>query len=151
MISLKSIDSEYTGKLSNWPKVINALLRKKMVSLPDVYNVELLWLFGCLINNTDMHLGNLSFAIDGNVFRLLPVYDMCSMGFAPKSGGEVLPYDFTPALSKITVLTNDFINNAKEMAHDFWEGVTKDRRISEEFRTFLNKGNPIDLLLRNQV
>ena len=41
-----------------------------------------------------MHLGNLSLAMDGHVFRLLPVYDMCSMGFAPRSGGEVRPYAF---------------------------------------------------------
>ena len=149
MISLKSIDSEYTGMLSNWPQVINALFKRKLVSLPHVYNAEMLWLFGYLINNTDMHLGNLSFAIDGNVFRLLPVYDMCSMGFAPKSGGEVLPYDFTPTLSKKTNLNYEHINIAKEMAYDFWDRVTKDVRISEEFRTFLNKGNPIELLLRN--
>jgi hypothetical protein len=73
------------------------------------------------------------------------------MGFAPKSGGEVMPYNFTPALSKKTNRNDKQINIAKAMAHEFWERITKDIRISEGFRVFLNKGNPIDLLLRNQV
>ncbi|MFO7885191.1 MAG: hypothetical protein R6U68_10240, partial [Desulfobacteraceae bacterium] len=51
--------------------------------------------FGRLINNTDMHSGNLSLSMNGDKFHLLPVYDMCSMGFAPKSG-EVLPFEFEP-------------------------------------------------------
>jgi hypothetical protein len=71
---------------------LNALHKRNLVSRQHVDDVEILWLFGCFINNTDMHLGNLSYSIDRNVFRLLPVYDLCSMGFAPKSGGEVLPY-----------------------------------------------------------
>lgn len=89
-----------------------------------------------------MHLGNLSFSVDGNVFRLLPVYDMCSMGFAPKIGGEVLPYSFTPVKSATQRFERDLINRVKKMAFDFWDRVRGDERISEEFRDFLNKGNP---------
>ena len=37
----------------------------------------------------------------------------------------------------------------KSMAHDFWERVTNDERISDEFRTFLERGNPIDLMQIN--
>jgi HipA-like C-terminal domain len=146
MISLKVIDSEYTGLLSNWPLVINALHQRKLVSQQHVDDVSMLWLFGCFINNTDMHLGNLSFSIDGNVFRLLPVYDMCSMGFAPKSGGEVLPCNFTPVMPEKTNLKEDEVRRVIEMAHDFWDSLSQDERISKEFRDFLNKGNPADLL-----
>jgi hypothetical protein len=31
----------------------------------------------------------------------------------------------------------------KPMAHDFWERVAGDRRISEELSLYLGKGNPI--------
>jgi len=97
-----------------------------------------------------MHLGNLSLAIEGNVFRLLPLYDMCSMGFAPKGGGEVKPYDFVPAAPKVanrSVETSDNISYiAKSMARDFWERVATDSRISPEFKEFLKRGNPIDLM-----
>lgn len=101
--------------------------------------------FGSLINNTDMHLGNLSFGIEGDVFRLLPVYDMCSMGFAPKSGAEVLPYNFVPKVpGRINLSDDKAISVAVDMARIFWDKVSSDNRISPEFRNFLNMGNPID-------
>ena len=144
MISLQSIDAEFTGLGSNWPQVLNALFKKKMIREQDVFNAESLWYFGCLINNTDMHLGNLSLAIEGGVFRLLPLYDMCSMGFAPKSGGEVQPFAFVPTEPKSNSISTDLIKPMKEIARDFWESVAGDERISDEFKNYLQKGNPID-------
>jgi len=41
-----------------------------------------------LIANTDMHLGNLTFHVEGT-FRLAPAYDMLPMAYAPLPGGEV--------------------------------------------------------------
>jgi len=146
MLSLQSIDAEFTGLGSGWPQVLDALYKKDLVSWPHVYDAEWLWHFGRLINNTDMHLGNLSFAIEGNVFRLLPVYDMCSMGFAPKSGGEVLPYRFIPPEYIGVNIGVDAFERIKLAAHDFWERVTNDERISDEFKEFLQRGNPIDLM-----
>jgi len=143
MLSLLSVDAEFTGLGSDWPRVMNALYREELISWSHVYDTEHLWNFGRLINNTDMHLGNLSLGLEGNEFRLLPVYDMCSMGFAPKSG-EVLPYDFTPPELKGLSLKEDSLWQAKDMAHNFWERVANDGRISDEFREFLDSGNPID-------
>lgn len=148
MVSLFSIDAEFVGLGSTWPKVVDALAKKKLVNKQHLYDTIRLWIFGLLINNTDMHLGNLSFAVDGSVFRLLPVYDMCSMGFAPRSGGETIPYNFTPSLPdfKENPVFNNFITPAKEMARDFWDRVSKDYRISPEFKNFLLRGNPIDVM-----
>ena len=146
MISLQSIDAEFTGLGSGWPQVMDALLEKELVSWQHVFDTEFLWCFGKLINNTDMHLGNLSLAIEGNVFRLLPLYDMCSMGFAPKSGGEVQPYSFVPIEPKRVNLPGDSIELVKKMAHDFWNRVSSDERISVELKDFLGRGNPIDLM-----
>lgn len=151
MISLQSIDAEFTGLGSSWPHVFDALHRKNLVSWQHVYDTEFLWCFGRMINNTDMHLGNLSLAIEGNVFRLLPVYDMCSMGFAPKSGGEVPPYDFVaPSPKRVNIDEKTFFY-IKKMARDFWERVGGDKRISGEFREFLGRGNPIDLMLDQET
>jgi len=141
MLSLLTVDAEFTGLGSDWPQVMNALHSQKLVSWQHVYDVTFLWGFGHLINNTDMHLGNLSLAIEGNVFRLLPVYDMCSMGFAPKSS-EVLSYNFTPP----DVGRLNLGAKVMEMAHNFWERVASDERISDEFKAFLARGNPIDLI-----
>lgn len=145
MLSLQSIDAEFTGIGSDWPRVLDALHKKNLVSWQHVYDAECLWWFGRLINNSDMHLGNLSFAIEGDVFRLLPVYDMCSMGFAPKSGGEVLPYSFVPPEYKGINLGAGDIGVIQDMARNFWERVASDARISDEFKEFIARGNPIDL------
>ena len=146
MVSLKAIDAEFVGLGSNWPRVLDDLLKKKLVSRQHVIDAEFLWCFGNLINNSDMHLGNLSFAIEGDVFRLLPLYDMCSMGFAPRSGGEVSPYSFVPMGPKRINIDEEVYTATKGMAHDFWERIAGDKRISDEFRKFLDKGNPIDLM-----
>ena len=145
MLSLQSIDAEFVGVGSDWPRVMDALYRKKLVSWQHIFDAECLWWFGRLINNSDMHLGNLSFSIDGGAFRLLPVYDMCSMGFAPKIGGEVLPYSFVPPEYKGINLDANSIRTIQNMARSFWESVASDARISDEFKAFLERGNPIDL------
>jgi hypothetical protein len=92
-----------------------------------------------------MHLGNLSLAIEGDTFRVLPLYDMCCMGFAPRSGGEVPPYSFSPTAPRVNDDNNNF-ELIKIMARDFWERVTNDKRISIKFIRFLERGNPIDLM-----
>jgi hypothetical protein len=105
-------------------------------------DTEIIWLFGKLINNTDMHLGNLSLAIDGSVFRPRPVYDMCSMGFAPTSG-EVKPYEFTPHRIETINLDPAHFDMVSGYARDFWQAVADDTRISDELQDFLSCGNPI--------
>ncbi len=146
MVSLQSIDAEFTGLGSGWPKVFDALRKKNLVSWKHVFDAECLWCFGRLINNSDMHLGNLSLAIDGNVFSLLPLYDMCSMGFAPKSGGEAPPYSFVPNEPKRININEEMFTSMKKMARDFWERVASDERISDVFKNYLEPGNPIDLM-----
>lgn len=146
MISLQSIDAEFTGLGSGWPQVMDALFEKELVSWQHVFDAKSLWCFGRLINNTDMHLGNLSFAVEGSVFRLLPSYDMCSMGFAPKSGGEIPPYSFSPPEPERLNIDKDMIEFITIMARDFWGRVANDERISDEFKAFLKRGNPIDLM-----
>jgi hypothetical protein len=112
-----------------------------VISGQHVFDGVFLWGFGRLINNTDMHLGNLSLAMAGNVFRLLPIYDMCSTGFAPK-GGEVLPYNFIPPV--LSDPGENMLHGIKSMAYDFWERVAADDKISDEFKEFLSRGNPIN-------
>jgi len=97
-----------------------------------------------LIPKPDPVLGNLSLGIDGGVFRLLPVYDMCSMGFAPRAG-EVLAYDFTPPDITAANLPETSMHQVKIMAHDFWHRVANDDRISDDFKAFLSHGNPIEI------
>ena len=68
------------------------------------------------------------------------------MGFAPRSNGDVSPYDFVPTEPQVVNISEDVINDIKNMAHDFWERVKNDERISVEFKDYLERGNPIDLM-----
>lgn len=147
MVSLSSIDAEFVGMGNNWPLVLDSLYKKNMISWQHVFDAEFLWCFGRLINNSDMHLGNMSLALEGDVFRLLPLYDMCSMGFAPKSGGEIPAYSFVPVEPKMVNIKEEVFRGAvKDMASDFWERLAADERISDELKAFLDKGNPVKLM-----
>ncbi|MES9851531.1 MAG: type II toxin-antitoxin system HipA family toxin YjjJ [Candidatus Thiodiazotropha sp. L084R] len=146
MISLQAVDAEFTGLGTNWPSVIRNLANQKLIHHQHAFDALVLWDFGRLINNTDMHLGNMSLSIEGDVFRILPAYDMCSMGFAPK-GAELAPYSFTlPSSSERASFTLTSLKGpdiALNMAKQFWEHVTKDERISQDFREFLEHKNPL--------
>jgi len=149
MISLQAIDNEFTGLGHNWARVMGALKDQGLTSDQDAHIAGQLLYFGQLIHNTDMHLGNLSFSIDREMFTLLPCYDMCSMGFAPKSVGEVGPFVFDAAKIPVPKLNKSDITRLRRLAYAFWENVVEDEHISIEFRAFLNKGNPVASLLVN--
>jgi len=148
MMSLQHIDAEFTGEGLGWPRTMKKLCKIGLVSWQHCYDALILWAFGLLISNTDMHQGNLSMSIDGGVFRILPVYDMCSMGFAPKAG-DLRPYSFVPpdidALDELGII-KDSLTAVKMAAREFWDRVASDDRISSEFRSFLEHGNPVDNL-----
>uniref|UniRef100_UPI00405645A7 HipA domain-containing protein n=1 Tax=Candidatus Electrothrix sp. TaxID=2170559 RepID=UPI00405645A7 len=150
MLSLSSIDAEFCGIGAGWPQVLEALFEQGVISAEDVSEAEYLWFFGKLINNTDMHLGNISMAMDGDVFSLLPIYDMCSMGFAPRGGGEVAGYSFVPReLRGTRFVDQTALQRIEEMAYAFWESIAAEERISDKFRAFLGKGNPVGRMKPN--
>ncbi|MCU0796992.1 MAG: type II toxin-antitoxin system HipA family toxin YjjJ [Akkermansiaceae bacterium] len=148
MISLQYVDAEFSGVGRGWPQAMRALHDLGLLSWQHLFDACVLWGFGRLIHNTDMHLGNLSLGIDGDVFRLLPIYDMGSMGFAPIAG-ELRAFDFhCPELEEL--VSGDPESNAAikkaalAIARDFWNRVAGDERISPEFREYLALGNPVE-------
>jgi len=150
MISLQAIDAEFSGTGSNWPRAIAALHQRGLISGQHLSDAESLWYFGRLINNQDMHLGNMSLAIEGDIFTLLPIYDMCSMGFAPRGGGEVPEYRFTPTIPQTINLRKSDFEQEKKMAVLFWEQLAGDPRISNGLRDFLARENPAEIIGRMQ-
>lgn len=144
MISLQAVDAEFTGLGSNWGRVMSELADRGLVSVEHVYDTLALQAFGHAINNTDMHLGNLSLSFDGNLLRLLPAYDMCSMGFAPTGTGEINPYSFS-LNAKIDKHTLPAIEAGMRLAVTFWETIATDPRVSDEMRKYLRKDNPVKL------
>lgn len=86
--SFAALDAEFVGSGGSWPVIAKAL-RKEGVITPQAFDTAcLLWAFGTLIGNTDMHSGNLSCLSDGGrPYELAPAYDMTPMAFAPTAGG----------------------------------------------------------------
>lgn len=96
--SLASLDAEFVGNATlPWPLLAEKLRAQGVISQPAAEQASLLYAFGTLIGNTDMHHGNLSFVGEhGRPYELAPAYDMLPMAFAPSSGGA-LPTELSPA------------------------------------------------------
>ena len=150
MFSLQALDNEFAGTGASWPEIMLALYEKGLVSWKDTLDATRLFLFGRLINNTDMHPGNLSLAMEGDGFKLLPAYDMCSMGFAPRANGELPLFAFKPSFVPVLKRVPDFSGKDErdmwqlvlETATKFWDAVAEDSRISAAFKKFL-RANPV--------
>lgn len=91
LISLSSLDAEFVGKASApWPTIMTALAANKIVTNEALSHTKIVWAFGQLIANSDMHLGNLSVLNKGGrPFALAPVYDMLPMHYAPSAAGDL--------------------------------------------------------------
>lgn len=127
MFSLAAVDAEFTGMArSPWPAVTAALAAAKQIHPEAHESAALLYAFGTLIGNTDMHHGNLSFiSTHGLPYHLAPAYDMLPMGFQPRAGGSltdtlnpatlhaaVMPATWTRAL----YLANTYLNRMRSEA-----------------------------------
>lgn len=128
--TLSSINAALVGTAGTaWPKIAEKLHRAGWLHEFDIHRVALVWWFGKLISNTDMHEGNLAFRPG---LRLAPVYDMLPMGYAPLRGGEV------PIRHYSTELPLPAEQSAWEIAAataiEFWKMASEERRISNTFR-----------------
>lgn len=138
MLSLFSLDAAFIGMgKADWPFISNLLRNLGFISDSVQREIEVLWWFGKLIGNNDMHLGNLSFTFDCNAMKfeslaLSPVYDMLPMMYSPLSGGEIPNRQFNPQLPLPREL--DSWNVAYQAAAEFWSIASSDERISSSFR-----------------
>lgn len=101
LFSLAALDAEFVGKgNASWPVITQYLAAQKVITAEAAQGAQLLYAFGKLIGNTDMHNGNVSFMSEhGRPYELAPAYDMLPMAFAPTTGGQ-LPNTFgSPEMS----------------------------------------------------
>lgn len=125
LISLTALDAEFVGAGDAiWPVVTARLVAAGQIRSSAAMGASLLWAFGSLIGNTDMHGGNLSFiAEDERFYALAPAYDMTPMAFAPRSGGG-LP-DTLTAVSLHASVPHTTWRQAAMLADDFLERLKK--------------------------
>jgi hypothetical protein len=119
-----------------WPEGGGRLLGRGLIDSETAQAITLLWHFGQLIGNTDMHDGNLSFrprvSNSGPALGLAPAYDMLPMLYAPQRGVELAPVIFAPRLP--LPAERDAWQRAAAAADQFWSRAANDARISDQFR-----------------
>jgi hypothetical protein len=155
LVSLATLDACFIGQGSgDWPRLVTALATMGLVDAASLPAITVLWWFGRLIANTDMHTGNLSFrpgAAGGLAAPLLlaPAYDMLPMAYAPLPGGEVPPHEFTP-LPPPPAQRAPWLQ-ACAAAIGFWDDAAADSRISTAFRTLATANARALARLRERV
>lgn len=133
LFSLAALDAEFVGAgTGNWPVIARRLAAGGQIRKEAVDNVDLLWAFGTLIGNTDMHNGNLSFIAEhGRPYSIAPAYDMTPMTFAPRSGGG-LPDSISAATLHVNV-SNETWRCAENLGRAFLTRIMAATGFSHRF------------------
>ena len=134
LLSLASLDGEFVGNAAApWP-AITAQLAKLGVITPEAHaRSALLFAFGTLIGNTDMHAGNLSFISDsGQPYALSPAYDMLPMAFSPTSGGVLRDSVMTANLH--SAVDGATWRSALNLARGYVVRLFEDKQLSPSFK-----------------
>ena len=133
LVSLQSINDAFFGKAqADWGAHAQTLLAQSWISQETARQMQWLWLFGCLIGNTDMHQGNLSF-VPTTMLQIAPVYDMLPMLYAPLSSGEVPTPVFTPSPAPPGL--QPIWREACEAACLYWQRCAQSPWVSASFAT----------------
>jgi hypothetical protein len=135
--SWSSLNADLFGLAgATWIEAARQLTGRGWLSGSDVQQIALLWHFGQLIGNTDMHEGNLSFQpcdLNGQAgLRVSPVYDMLPMLYAPARGVELPTRIFEPKLP--LPAQREAWERAAQAAVALWQAAAMDNRISTGFR-----------------
>ncbi len=133
VVTLAALDNAFYGKLDTWRAAADRLERDGWMTPADAEILRLLWWFGGLIGNTDMHFANVSLELDhARPLRLAPVYDMLPMHYRPGATGEMPATRFVPPLPPPQEQVP--WRRAAELAASFWDRAAGDARISDDFR-----------------
>ena len=113
--------------------VTSALATQKVITEQAHRGVTLLFAFGTLIGNTDMHAGNLSFVSDqGRPYAVSPAYDTLPMTFSPSSGGVVR--DTVPAAHLHPAVDGETWRTARGLAQRYMIRLQGETRFSASFQ-----------------
>jgi hypothetical protein len=134
LVSLSALDAEFVGAAHQpWPVVVKQLAAQDVVTREAAEACEVLWAFGVLMGNTDMHGGNLSFVSEqGRPYLMAPAYDMPPMAFAPSSSGK-LPGN-VPVLALHASVRNDHWRQAHAMAESYLAALQACKELSGDFQ-----------------
>ena len=130
--TLSSLDAALVGSSdSDWTRVVRRLGKITALEPGLIETVDLLWWFGELIANSDMHKGNLAFT-PGPRLGLAPAYDMLPMRYAPARSGEV-PHPVFEPRTPLPEFQGTW-KIASAAAIQFWDEVNADTHIDAGLR-----------------
>jgi len=136
LLSLHALNAALLGaNPTDWPVTVAKLDALGLLAPAAVETVSLMWHFGTLIANVDMHEGNLSFvpaAANEAGLRIAPAYDMLPMLYVPQRGVEMVARSYAPQLPLPS--ERRAWRAAAEAAQAFWSLAASDGRISAGFR-----------------
>jgi hypothetical protein len=133
LISLAALDAAFVGAgTGSWPEIVWRLVEAGHVQAEAAHQASVLWAFGTLIGNSDMHGGNLSFLVEqGRPYALAPAYDMLPMALSPRSGGG-LP-ETLAAISISAAVPDDAWRKAEALAQEFLSRMEAHTGFSDRF------------------
>lgn len=134
LVSLEALDAAFFGSVDTpWTEAADRLLADGWLSQGDANRLALLWWFGTLIGNTDMHYGNISLFLDESYpLELAPTYDMVPMRYRPDLEGSFAADPIVPAPPP---QAGAMWVRAGELAARFWVSLARHGRVTPAFRT----------------
>jgi len=134
LVSLEAMDAAFFGQIGTpWTGAADRLRGDSWISGEDAERLALLWWFGTLIGNTDMHYGNVSLLPGpARPLALAPTYDMVPMQYRPDIEGRCSDDPVNPAPPPPEAAR--LWSRAADMAHAFWSRLAGETRASESFR-----------------
>ena len=134
LVSLEALDAAFFGQIDTpWTRAADRLRAGRWISGRDADQLSLLWWFGTLIGNTDMHYGNISlFMKPDRPLSLAPAYDMVPMHYRPDIEGRFSQEPLAPMPPPPESLRP--WSAAADLAHSFWSQMAETPLASSSFR-----------------
>lgn len=137
LVSLSALDNEFAGFATRaWPEVTRVLCVDGVITEKAHAGTCLLYAYGCLIGNTDMHHGNLAFLNStGRPYEIAPAFDMLPMTFKPGAGGQIT--NTVKPVPLHSAVPPSAWRRALGIAQDFVQRLRGDTSLSADFKPCL--------------
>lgn len=134
VVSLWAVDGGFFGQPATpWTAAAERMRAAGWLTEEEARRLMMLWWFGSLVANSDMHYGNVSFFLERNLpLRLTPVYDMLPMLYRPGPQGTLSPREFAPPPPPPEAA--DEWREAASLAEETWLRIAQEPTVSQEFR-----------------
>ncbi|MEI6351317.1 MAG: type II toxin-antitoxin system HipA family toxin YjjJ [Verrucomicrobiota bacterium] len=150
LVSLLALDAAYFCEpYTPWTAAAGRLREEGWITEEDAARLTLLWWFGELIANADMHFGNVSlFLTPHRPLALAPVYDMLPMAYRPGSEGQLPEKPFSPPPPPPEAMP--FWTAAVALAEQFWARLSQEPRVSAEFKSISARNSEVLVAYRRR-